>query len=153
MSKETELREALEVAEEALEVAENELYNYLKRPELPNIPKGTPLLVWGQYETKEDARVRYFSHWNEHGKCCCYPNGTTQKSFSDKHYPQWPNWDYAPDHGNIYAWVPNDETVPKCTVMVKLREDSEYAVKAYEFESDFWRIKGKPSDVMFIAKL
>ncbi len=147
MSKETELREALEVAE-------NELYNYLKRPELPNIPKGTPLLVWSQYETKDNARIKYFSHWDDAGRCCCRMNYITQKSSPNNDTTYWRNWDYAPGHGNIYAWVPNDETVPEDNiVMIKLRNGQELAVVPFDFDDSFWRVKGRPDDILFIAKL
>ena len=145
MSKETELREALEVAE-------NELYNYLKRPELPNIPKGTPLLVWSQYETKDNARIKYFSHWDDAGRCCCRMNYITQKSSPNNDTTYWRNWDYAPGHGNIYAWVPSTGVDPECDVMVSDKTGSQWLVPKNSSGMN-WEITGTSYDIMFIAKL
>lgn len=63
-----------------------------KKPK-PKLKNNAKVLVWNSsaYNINSEVHNRYFSHFNDKGTLCTYPNGTTSWS-TDGHTEQWDNY-------------------------------------------------------------
>jgi hypothetical protein len=64
------------------------------------LPTDTKIIVWNNDDT-EHKHKRYFSHFDDNGKICCFLNGATSWS-NDKDITAWDNWELAEEENNEF---------------------------------------------------
>lgn len=64
------------------------------------LPIDTKVIVWNNDDI-EHKHKRYFSHFDDNGKICCFLNGATSWS-NDKDITAWDNWELAGEENNEF---------------------------------------------------
>jgi hypothetical protein len=64
-----------------------------KKP-LPDLEVDTKVIVWDDGDDDDDRHKRYFSHFNEDGKICCFLDGTTSWT-AEEQVTSWDYWELA----------------------------------------------------------